>query len=51
MKPNIPLSARWSAWWHEAFTGHRTHVHFAKGKYRRYECCGCGRTFHYPPIV
>jgi hypothetical protein len=47
MKPAIPWTARLAAWWHEAMTGHRTHLRYTKGKYRWMECRSCHRTYHY----
>jgi hypothetical protein len=46
MKPNIPWTARFAAWMHEAWVGHRTEKHYSDGKYRRLRCCGCFKTFH-----
>jgi hypothetical protein len=48
MKQPIPWSARWRAWWHEAFTGHRVAPRYMKGKYQRLSCehRNCFKTFH-----
>jgi hypothetical protein len=47
MKPNIPWTARFAAWCHETFIGHRVTKTFNRGRYRSMECRTCDRTFHY----